>query len=240
MTERPEQSSINTDAFLRDQIDYYRARAGEYDEWFLRRGRYDRGATENAAWFHNVAELRRRLDAFRPTGNVLELACGTGLWTQQLVRYADAVTAIDAAAETLTINRARLQHERVTYVQADLFEWQPTRRYDVIFFSFWLSHVPPARFAPFWQMVDSALADNGRVFFIDSLHVESSTATNQHLSAAASHVQERLLNDGRRYQIVKIYYNPPTLTADLDALGWDVAVRTTPTYFLYGTGGRKS
>ena len=29
---------------LQEQVDYYRARAGEYDEWFFRTGRYDLGA----------------------------------------------------------------------------------------------------------------------------------------------------------------------------------------------------
>jgi demethylmenaquinone methyltransferase/2-methoxy-6-polyprenyl-1,4-benzoquinol methylase len=28
---------------LKEQIEYYRARAAEYDEWHLRTGRYDRG-----------------------------------------------------------------------------------------------------------------------------------------------------------------------------------------------------
>jgi hypothetical protein len=28
--------------------------------------------------------------------------------------------------------------------------WRPDRRYDVVFFGFWLSHVPLERFAAFW------------------------------------------------------------------------------------------
>ncbi len=231
--------ALYSDAFLQDQIDYYRARAGEYDEWFLRQGRYDRGPAENAAWFADVAELRRQLAAFRPTGHVLELACGTGLWTEQLLQHADHITAVDAAPEVIALNRERLQSDRVDYVQADLFRWQPTARYDVIFFSFWLSHVPTERLAEFWQTVDQALADDGRLFFIDSRHVESSTATDHRLAAATSQVQERRLNDGRTYQIVKIFYEPTQLTADLAKLGWSINVATTERYFLYGMGRRK-
>jgi 2-polyprenyl-3-methyl-5-hydroxy-6-metoxy-1,4-benzoquinol methylase len=233
---RPERDS---DAFLQDQIDYYRARAGEYDEWFLRQGRYDRGPTENAAWFADIAELRRQVDAFDPTGHVLELACGTGLWTEQLLHYADRITAVDAAPEVIALNRERLQSDRVDYVQAALFHWQPPARYDTIFFSFWLSHVPTERLAGFWQMIDHALADAGRVFFIDSRYVESSTATDHRLAAAESQVQERRLNDGRTYQLVKIFYEPAQLTTDLATLGWSVNVATTERYFLYGLGQRK-
>jgi hypothetical protein len=41
-------------AFLQQQMPYYQARASEYDEWFLRQGRYDHGAAQNARWFTEV------------------------------------------------------------------------------------------------------------------------------------------------------------------------------------------
>lgn len=233
------QPSIDSEAFLQDQIAYYRARAGEYDEWFLRQGRYDRGAAENARWFHDVATVREALHAFQPTGKVLELACGTGLWTEQLLCHAETITAVDASPEVLALNRQRLQDDRITYVQTDLFQWQPTERYDVIFFSFWLSHVPTQRFAGFWQMVANALTEKGRVFFIDSRHVESSTATDHRLAPADSQIQVRRLNDGRTYQIVKIFYDQTQLAADLAKIGWQINIETTETFFLYGQGFRK-
>ncbi|MCB0127563.1 MAG: class I SAM-dependent methyltransferase [Caldilineaceae bacterium] len=230
---------IDSEAFLQDQIAYYRARAGEYDEWFLRQGRYDRDARENERWFADVAHLRRALDDFAPTGNVLELACGTGLWTEQLLCHATRITAVDASPEVLALNQQRLQSDRVAYVQADLFQWQPTERYDVVFFSFWLSHVPAQRFARFWQTVAHALHDNGRVFFIDSRHVESSTAKDHQLAPIESQIQERRLNDGRTYQIVKIFYEPTELHAALSQLGWQSTIQRTATYFLYGSALRK-
>ncbi len=64
---------------LDEQLAYYRARSGEYDEWFLREGRYDRGPEQRAEWFKEVAEVEAALHAAGPRGNVLELACGTGL-----------------------------------------------------------------------------------------------------------------------------------------------------------------
>src|SRR5205823_33937 len=56
----------------------------------------------------------------------------------------------------------------VTYVSAALFDWRPDRSYDVVFFSFWLSHVPRSRFGAFWSLVRSCLVPSGRAFLIDN------------------------------------------------------------------------
>ena len=84
-------------------------------------------AEANAAWFAEVATLEAALERFDPRGDVLELACGTGLWTRHLVAHADRVTAVDGAPEVLELNRARTEAlgASVTYVEADLFNWQP-------------------------------------------------------------------------------------------------------------------
>jgi demethylmenaquinone methyltransferase/2-methoxy-6-polyprenyl-1,4-benzoquinol methylase len=224
------------DDILQDQISYYRARAPEYDQWFLRQDRYDHGEAFNGRWFAQVDRLRRALDLFAPQGQVLELACGTGLWTQRLVRHASQVTAVDASPEVIAINQERLRSAKVAYLQADLFSWRPDRRYDVVFFSFWLSHVPPSRFADFWELVRAALKTPGRVFFIDSLYEPTTTARDHLLNPPTSILQDRKLNDGRSFRIVKVYYEPAPLQEKLAGMGWDVQVQRTENYFLYGSG----
>ena len=219
---------------IEQQKEYYRARAGEYDEWFERTGRYDRGPGHRARWFAEVEEVRAALERFDPAGRVLELACGTGWWTEQLVRWAGEVTAVDASAEVLELNRRRVGDERVRRERADIFAWLPDGAYDVVFFSFWLSHVPPERFAAFWEMVRGALAPGGRVFFVDSLRTELSTATDHRLSDEGDVVLERKLNDGRRFQIYKVFYEPGDLRRQLEALGWRADIRATESFFLYG------
>ena len=120
---------------------------------------------------------------------MLELACGPGVWTGQLLRHAADVTAVDgspemlaaaaarlaaaaarlaaaaarlaAAAARLAAAAARLGAAQLRLVQADLFSWVPDRRYDVVFFGFWLSHVPLERFASFWSLVADCLKDGG-------------------------------------------------------------------------------
>ena len=164
---------------LDEQQAYYRARAREYDSWWLREGRYDHGPEANARWFEEVTELEQAVQRFGPGGDVLELACGTGLWTRVFAGQARRLMAVDAAPEVLEINRARVGDAGVQYVQADLFAWDPPKAaFDVCFFSFWLSHVPESRFAAFWEKVRAALRPAGRVFLIDSARSEQSGATD--------------------------------------------------------------
>jgi 2-polyprenyl-3-methyl-5-hydroxy-6-metoxy-1,4-benzoquinol methylase len=224
---------------LRQQIEYYRSRANEYDEWFLRRGRYDRGPQFNAQWFAEVEQVQRALDAFLPAGDVLELACGTGLWTQRLLEHARHISAVDASPEMLALNEQRVHSQRVRYAQADLFEWRPREQYDVVFFSFWLSHVPPERFAAFWDLVSAALAPEGRVFLVDSLYEPTSTAADHQLKERQATTATRKLNDGRVFEIVKIFYEPDQLQSRLAELGWQAEVSRTEHYFLYGQAARR-
>jgi demethylmenaquinone methyltransferase/2-methoxy-6-polyprenyl-1,4-benzoquinol methylase len=224
------------DALVAEQLAYYRARAPEYHEWHERLGRYDRGPELQRQWLAEVAEVAAALEAFAPAGRVLELACGTGWWTERLLRYAANITAVDASPEVIAINRSRLNDARIRYVEADLFAWQPDARYDVVFFSFWLSHVPPERFAAFWALVRECLAPGGRVFFIDSLYNEAATAVDHHLEGAEAFTLTRRLNDGREFRIVKVHYRPEELAARLRELGWDAVVRGTANHFVYGYG----
>src|SRR5437868_2567549 len=89
---------------LQGQIDYYRARAAEYDEWLNRQGRYDHGPVANAQWFAEFKIVEDALERFAPRGRVLEFAGGTGYWTERLARQAESVTVVDAAPEMLAIN----------------------------------------------------------------------------------------------------------------------------------------
>ena len=222
---------------LAEQVAYYRARAPEYDDWFHRRGAFDNGTEWNGRWRAELDELAGALERARPGGDVLELACGTGLWTERLARHAAALTCVDASPEVLALNRQRMRGSRIRYVCADLFHWRPTARYDFVFFGFWLSHVPAGSFIPFWSLVASCLAPGGRVFFADNRLPPD--GWRDALPRARSARSRRRLADGREFEIVKIYHRPDDLEAHLRSLGWRAAVRGTATFFLHGTAVRR-
>jgi demethylmenaquinone methyltransferase/2-methoxy-6-polyprenyl-1,4-benzoquinol methylase len=206
---------------LAEQKRYYAERAPEYDDWWYRRGRYTRDAEHERRWLLDVAELEDRLRTFAPRGDVLELAAGTGIWTRRLVPAADRVVAVDANAETLALNTPAAD-----LVVADIFSWRPPHEFDVVFFSFWLSHVPEERFAEFWGLVRSALRPDGRVFLIDSGPPEN---------ADDGELQVRQLADGREFTIVKRFWQPDELAERVAELGFQLDLALTENgLFLYG------
>ena len=224
---------------LQEMRTYYQERAREYDEWFYRQGHYSQGAEMDARWFAEADEAFVVLDTLHLTGNVLELAAGTGIWTERLVRTASTITAVDASLETIEINRAKVASAKVSYVQADLFSWLPERAYDAVCFGFWISHVPLERLDDFLSSVVAMLRPGGKVFFIDGRRTPDGSFAHDQPPAQNSQLTTRILNDGRTFEIVKNYYDPVDLAARCTQAGFDITVRETATYFLYGYGTRR-
>nr|WP_240940425.1 class I SAM-dependent methyltransferase [Planosporangium flavigriseum] len=185
---------------------------------------------------HGVGdETSRRIaavvDALRPTGNVLELACGTGMWTARLARWATTLTAVDAAPEMIELARARTGDAAIRFQVADLFDWCPANRFDVVFFAFWLSHIPRARFAAFWARIAEALAPGGRAVFVDEpIHGGS----REVFVGDSGEIVERRLADGSAHRVVRVFWDPLDLQEHLTGLGWRARVRTVSEKWMVG------
>jgi hypothetical protein len=141
---------------------------------------------------------------------------------------------VDASPEMLAIAAARVGDDRVRFVQADLLTWVPDRRYDVVFFGFWLSHGPPGRFESFWTLVAAGLKEDGRVFFADDAY----RTPDELIEGPSSSTIRRQLEDGTSYRIVKVPHRPPDLEQRLRRLGWHITVTSTSGPVYWGAGGR--
>jgi SAM-dependent methyltransferase len=212
---------------LAEQLAYYRAGAPEYGETAI--PELDEGKLRASA-----DELAAAVEEFGVAGDVLELACGPGTFTGSLLRGATSLTAVDGAPEMLEIARAAIGDERVRFVEANIFEWAPDRRYDCVCFGFWLSHVPLERFESFWATVAAALKPDGRVLFVD----DGYRIQEELIEGPESSTIRRTLGDGSTYRIVKVPHAPAELEAELRRLGWDIVVHTTSGPFYWGAGGR--
>ena len=195
------------DDLLAEQIRYYRERAPEYD------------ATSPGDPFALViAEANEALRAMGPVDLAIELGAGTGQFTGVLATVAGQVLAVDSSPEVLELNRSKVTALNVERVVADVFAWTPPWAADLVLFAALLSHIPSERFADFWAAIDRMLAPGGRVFVIDeSPH---GVWSEEWAPDAGAEIVMRTLNDGRRFRIVKVLWEPAELEARLAELGW--------------------
>jgi SAM-dependent methyltransferase len=215
---------VEEDALVREQIEYYRARAPDYDVT-------PPGDPLGPYW----RQIERGLDRFQPTGSVLEIASGTGSWTLQLLRYASRITALDSSSEMHELSRRKIGDDpRLRYLRADVFSWRPDRRYDVVSFTNWLSHVPPGRFHHFWETVRAALAPTGRVFFADALQDawrREELLREDFAVDPSVPVVHRSLPDGRTFRVVKVFWGADELRSTLGGLGWEIDIHPAGPFF---------
>lgn len=207
---------------LNDQINYYRARADEYDE----------SISSGLETFEAGKSLLSKLGKF---DQILELACGTGIWTETLLKMGNHVTAVDAAPEMLKIAREKFGDERITYQQADLFNWNPDKTYDLVFFANWLSHVPPNAVDDFLNKVKKSIRKNGTIAFVDQ-HAPSEADT---AIAEKDIYAKRPLADGREFTIFKKFYDLGDLQKKLEGLRFEVSVEKFGENFFLMVGRKQ-
>jgi demethylmenaquinone methyltransferase/2-methoxy-6-polyprenyl-1,4-benzoquinol methylase len=180
--------------------------------------------------------VARIVQEFGAEGDVLELACGEGAFTRHLVRVARSVTAVDSSGRMLERNRARTG-AGVRFVEADLFDWRPDRTYDAVFFANWLSHVPPSLFEGFWDLVRDCVTPTGRAGFVDE--DDRAMANDERGQVAGVPAATRTLADGRRFEVVKVFWRAEELEQRLRRIGWDAAVRRVDETFLFGVASQR-
>jgi ubiquinone/menaquinone biosynthesis C-methylase UbiE len=192
---------------------YYDRRAPEYDEWYRGVGRF--GERERPGWEEEVEALKQRLGALSPA-RTLDVACGTGFLTRHLP---GDVVGLDQSEAML--EEARRQAPNATYVQGDALSLPfEDGAFERVFTAHFYGHLErwdrerfldeARRLAPELVVVDSALRED----------VETEER------------QERVLNDGSRWQVYKRYFEPDALAGELGggetvfAGRWFVAVRS--------------
>ncbi len=217
-----------------DMLAYYEARAPEYDDWYLRRGRYERGPIHDAAWNAELDTAGRWLDALPIQGEIVELAAGTGWWSPLLASKGE-LSLYDAAAAPLELARDRLVAHRLRAHLHIRDAWaEPDRQVDAVFTGFWLSHVPRDRLEAFLGVVRRWLKPGGTFAFIDSRFDPQSSAADH--PTPADDLSVRRLDDGREFTIVKVYYEPETLEGALRGAGFaEPLVTSTGRFFVTGS-----
>jgi SAM-dependent methyltransferase len=185
----------NARILIDSQIAYYEARASEYERSLgYRAGRF-RGTSPDAAALDLLARIVRALPRVRST---LEIGCGSGIWTRELLRICGRVHCVDSSPAMIARNRAACR--RASHACADFFQWNSSQQFELVAAAFWLSHVPEPMFEPVIEKVRRLNAPRGRVLIVDEAALPEGGSLRSQRS--------RRLRDGRRFQIVKVYRKP--------------------------------
>jgi demethylmenaquinone methyltransferase/2-methoxy-6-polyprenyl-1,4-benzoquinol methylase len=202
---------------------YYAQRAAEYERIYAK--------PERQA---DLALLRARMGELFAGRSVLEVACGTGYWTEVIAPHARAVTAIDYAEETLAIARSKKYPAgRVGFAQGDAYALPDfARKHDALYAGFWWSHVPLARLDAFLAGVNQAVAPGATVAFLDNRYVEGSSTPVSRKDAAGNTYQTRKLDDGSAHDVLKNFPTERELIERASAHGNEARVEWLEYYWL--------
>jgi len=226
--------SKELDQTVEETKEYYRQRASQYSDWAHRTGQYEDGVEPEASWFDEAMILIEALASSGLSGDVLEIASGTGIWTEELLRNAASVTALDSSPEMHERSRARLTgNPKVRYVVADIYDWVPDKSYDAVTFSFWLSHVPGSKLDEFISKVAQCLKPAGRVFFADQ---RREGLIREVMDPPGGEIARRSLVNGREFKIIKHFYSSEEIVTCFLQEGININVSNTATLFYYASG----
>ena len=195
---------------------YSAARAAEYDRIYQKPERQ--------------ADLRA-VEAWLPPHfagkKLLEVACGTGYWTQFLAPVASTIVGLDTAPQTMAIAKSRFGMDKVQFVTGDAYTLQTTPgagQFDAAFAGFWYSHVPKASQQVFLKGLGAAMRPGSTVVLLDNLYVAGSSSPISEADLEGNTYQARPLDDGSSHRVLKNFPTEAELLQSVASLGQNASV----------------
>ncbi len=207
-----------------DMQEYYDRRAPVYEELYL---------TDNPLRRRELAEMKLAALEFARNQSILEIACGTGFWTELVAGVARRILALDASPQMLKLARDKdLDASRVKFELADVYCLPDfAESFSAGLAGFWLSHVPLARLREFFTGFHKRLAAGARVFLCDNLLIPGMGGEFLALEGEADTFKIRKLPDGSEYRIIKNYYDEDRLLEVLDGMADNIEAHFGQAYW---------
>jgi demethylmenaquinone methyltransferase/2-methoxy-6-polyprenyl-1,4-benzoquinol methylase len=189
-----------------DLVTYYRDRAAEYEQVFVKPERQ-----------RDLARLKAILqDIFRDK-HLLEIACGTGYWTERIAQTAGSILATDINQTVLDLAAGKNYPKiNVTFRREDVFQHpDDDQQFEGLFGGFIWSHILLEQLDAFLTNAARRVMPGGVLVFVDNRFVPGNSLPISHTDAAGNTWQTRYLEDGSEHLVLK---NFPTQAFLLEKL----------------------
>ncbi len=203
-------------------VDYYRRRAREYERIYEK--------PERQA---DLATLRDLVSREMTGHQILEIACGTGYWTQVCAPGARSVLGVDLAEETLAIARAKdYPFGKVRFGKGDAYHLEDVPgAFTAGLACFWWSHILRERLPEFLKGWHRRLAAGAQVLLLDNRFVEGSSTPIARGDEQGNTYQSRLLEDGSSHEVLKNFPTPQELLETVHGRSREARVTELPYYW---------
>jgi ubiquinone/menaquinone biosynthesis C-methylase UbiE len=205
-----------------DLVAYYKARAAEYEKIYAKPERQE-----------DLKEATTILQHVFAGKEVLEIACGTGYWTERIAKTAASIYAIDINESVLEVARLKdWSNQQVTFGLADLFDFPYDKKYESLFAGFIWSHILLQDLDQFLSLANNLVVPGGTVVIMDNNFVEGSNHPITSIDAHGNSFQARQLEDGSSHLVLKNFPTEEFLREKIKGIAGDIQIFNLTYYWI--------
>jgi demethylmenaquinone methyltransferase/2-methoxy-6-polyprenyl-1,4-benzoquinol methylase len=214
-------------------VEYYRQRAPYYERVYHKPERQE-----------DLKRLREMVVGTFAGKKVLDVACGTGYWTEIIADSAKSIVGIDFNEEVLEVARTKaIPESKARFLRGDAYALpELAQEFDAGMVGFWWSHVPKAKLLGFLAGLHRRVKPGATVMVFDNAFVHGSSTPLSRKDSDGNPVsrpdadgntyQERVLDDGSTHQIVKNFPTEEELRFSVREIATDVSVKFLTYYWI--------
>lgn len=193
---------------------YYRDRAKEYDQVY-----------QIPAEQEDLAKATAIIQQIFQNKSVLEIACGTGYWTEQIAQTASSILATDINESVIAIARKRDLSDHVHFEVADMYQLKSAGNFDGLFGGFIWSHILLQDLDNWLIKIKQLLVMESPIVFIDSKPVEGTSHDKSRITRIdefGNTFQTRKLENGTTHEVLKNFPDQQFLVDKLSLIATDI------------------
>lgn len=202
-----------------NMMEYYNQRADEYEEIYEGKGP---ATYPTSVYEKDMQELHQFWEGFG-SGHVFDIGCGTGYWMKEYARNCTRFTFLDQSSRMLQLcGEKTIKYgieEKSEFIEADAteYEFPEEQHFDCAVMGFLLGHFTKFQETIFFEKLRKWMKQ-GSSFIV----IESTWTQKRARGEKKEDIAVRKLEDGRKFQIYKRYFEQGELEQLLEKNGCTV------------------